>query len=109
MRALALERRPVGSVSVDVCGGCRVLSDVGTIDAYFHSSLDTLGPKPAFELSNPEWPIRMAARAWPPARVVTSAVSNSLVGAGALIRGARVRDSIVRRAAVVHDDAQARA
>jgi glucose-1-phosphate adenylyltransferase len=80
--------------------------DVGTIDAYFHSSLDTLGPEPAFELSNPEWPIRMAARAWPPARVVRSAVSNSLVGAGALIRGARVRASIVRRAAVVHDDAQ---
>ncbi len=80
--------------------------DVGTVDAYFRANLDTLGPEPAFDLFNPQWPIRMAARSWPPARLVRSALSNSHVGAGALIRGAQVRDSIVRRAAIVHDGAE---
>jgi glucose-1-phosphate adenylyltransferase len=80
--------------------------DVGTIDAYFYANLDTLGAQPLFELSNPHWPIRMAARSWPPARLVRSTLRNSHVGPGALIRGAQVRDSIVRRAAIVQDDAE---
>lgn len=80
--------------------------DVGTVDAYFRSNLDTLGPEPVFDLSNPQWPIRMAARSWPPARLVRSSLRNSHVGAGALIRGAQVRESIIRRAAIVHDDAE---
>jgi glucose-1-phosphate adenylyltransferase len=80
--------------------------DVGTVDAYFSANLDTLGAEPAFDLSNPHWPIRMAARSWPPARLVRSAVSNSHVGAGALIRGASIQDSIVRRAAAIHDGAE---
>ena len=80
--------------------------DVGTIDAYFRSSLDTLGTEPRFDLGNDAWPIRMAAHSWPAARLVRSHLSNSRVGPGALVRGAEVRDSIVRRAAVVHDDAE---
>jgi glucose-1-phosphate adenylyltransferase len=80
--------------------------DVGTVDAYFSANLDTLGAEPAFDLSNAQWPIRTAARLWPPARLVRSAVSNSHVGAGALIRGARIHDSIVRRAATIHDGAE---
>ena len=80
--------------------------DVGTVDAYFNANLDTLGAQPVFELSNPHWPIRMAARSWPPARLVRSALRNTHVGAGALIRGAAVRDSIIRRAAIVQDGAE---
>jgi glucose-1-phosphate adenylyltransferase len=79
--------------------------DVGTVDAYFDASLDTLGPQPAFDLTNSEWPIHAASRSWPPARVVRSQLRNSHVGAGALIRGARLHDCIVRRAAAIEDDA----
>jgi glucose-1-phosphate adenylyltransferase len=80
--------------------------DVGTVDAYFNANLDTLGTRPLFDLSNPHWPIRMAARSWPPARLVRSTLRNTHVGAGALIRGASVRDSIVRRGAIVQDGAE---
>lgn len=80
--------------------------DVGTVDAYFNANLDTLGAQPVFDLSNPHWPIRMAARSWPPARLVRSSLGNSHVGAGALIRGAAIRDSIIRRAAIVQDGAE---
>jgi glucose-1-phosphate adenylyltransferase len=80
--------------------------DVGTVDAYFGASLDILGPDPVFDLANPQWPIRMAARSWPPARLVRSLLSNTQVGAGVLIRGAQLQDSIIRRAAVVHDGAE---
>ena len=77
--------------------------DVGTLDAYFATSMDTLGQAPAIDLTAAEWPIRMAARAWPPARLVRTDLSNSQIGAGALVRDAAIRNSIVRRAAVVED------
>jgi len=80
--------------------------DVGTLDAYFDASLDTLGPQPVFGLANEQWPIHAAARSWPPARLVRSHLANSHVGAGALIRGARVHDCIVRRAAAIEDGAE---
>jgi glucose-1-phosphate adenylyltransferase len=85
---------------------CAYWRDVGTIDAYWAASLDTLGPDPAFDLKNPQWPIHGPARAWPQARLVRSILCNSHVGAGALVRGSTVRDSIVRRAAVVNDNVE---
>ena len=80
--------------------------DVGTLDAYFAASMDTLGPAPAIDLARPEWPIRMAARQWPAARLVRTELRQSQVAAGALVRDAAVRNSIVRRAAVVEDGAE---
>lgn len=79
--------------------------DVGTLDAYFQSTLDTLGDQPAFELDNPLWPIRLSRRAWPPARLVRAQLHNAQIGAGALVRDAAVTDSVVRRAALIDEDA----
>jgi glucose-1-phosphate adenylyltransferase len=79
--------------------------DVGTIDAYFEAHQDTLGGEPRFDLFNPEWPILSSSYQGPVARVVGGEIDNCLLGAATLIQRARVRNSIVRREAVVEEGA----
>jgi len=79
--------------------------DVGTVDAYFEAHQDTLGGEPRFDLFNPEWPILSSSYQGPVARVVGGEIDNCLLGAATLIQRARVRNSIVRREAVVEEGA----
>ncbi|MFO8007115.1 MAG: glucose-1-phosphate adenylyltransferase [Candidatus Brocadiia bacterium] len=78
--------------------------DIGTLDAYWDANMDLLRVQPAFNLYDPEWPIRSYATSRPPAKVVFGAgggeqphseVYNSLVCNGAIISGAHVSDSII--------------
>lgn len=80
--------------------------DVGTIDAYFEAHRNTLGGEPDFDLFNPDWPIFSSHYQGPVARVVGGEIDNCLFGAATLIHRARVRNSIVRREAVVEEGAQ---
>ena len=79
--------------------------DVGTIDAFFEAHQDTLGSEPRFDLFNPDWPIFSSHYQGPVARVVGGEIDNCLFGAATLIQGARLRNSIVRREAVVEEGA----
>jgi len=79
--------------------------DVGTIDAFFDAHRDTLGGEPRFDLFNPDWPIFSSHYQGPVARVVSGEIDNCLFGSASLIHRARMRNSIVRREAVVEDDA----
>jgi glucose-1-phosphate adenylyltransferase len=75
--------------------------DVGTIDSYFDAHMDLVDDFPAFDLYNSEWPIHTLGRTAPPAKVVndgvhgSSSVRRSLLCDGAVISGARVRDSVL--------------
>lgn len=80
--------------------------DVGTLDAYFEASLDTLGDRPVFEVDRPEWPIRMTGRAWPDARLLRADLTNTWIGHGAMVRDARISDSVVRRASCIEEGAE---
>lgn len=80
--------------------------DVGTLDAYFEASLDILGAQPVFDLDRTEWPIRVTGRPWPSARLLRAKLRNARIGHGALVRDARVTNSVVRRAASIDANAE---
>ena len=78
--------------------------DVGTIDAYFDATMDTLGTEPAFDLMNPRWPIRSSNYQGPPASFGTAHIEDSDIGAGVLIRDATLRRSVIRAETVIGRD-----
>jgi len=80
--------------------------DVGTIDAYFEAQRDVLGAEPRFDLFNPQWPIYSSNYQGPVARVIRGDIDNSLLGAASVIDNARLRNSIVRREAVIEEGAE---
>ncbi len=75
--------------------------DVGTLDAYFHASMDLVTVDPVFDLYNEDWPILTWLYPHPPAKFVhdhegrRGMAMESLVSAGAIVSGATVRRSIV--------------
>lgn len=80
--------------------------DVGTLDAYFEAHRDVLGLEPRFDVFNPQWPIFSSHYQGPVARVLDSRIDNSLIGAAAVVHNATVRNSIVRREAVIEPDVE---
>jgi glucose-1-phosphate adenylyltransferase len=79
--------------------------DIGTIDAYFEAHGDVLGAKPRLELFNPSWPVYSSNYQGPVARVIGGEIENSLLGAATVVANARIRNSIIRREAVIEDGA----
>ncbi len=80
--------------------------DVGTIDAYYAANRDVLGAEARFNLFNPQWFIRSSNYQGPSPRIASGEITNSVVGAGSLIKGARIRNSILRREIVVEEDVE---
>lgn len=78
--------------------------DVGTIDAYFEATMDTLGDQPRFDLLNRRWPIRSSNYQGPPASIGRARIESSDIGAGVLIRDALVRNSVIRSEVVLEED-----
>jgi glucose-1-phosphate adenylyltransferase len=71
--------------------------DVGTIDAYFDAHLDLLGAQPKFNLFNPRWRIGSSNYQGPTSNVIRADMDNCILGAGCLVNGARIRNTILRR------------
>lgn len=77
--------------------------DVGTIDAYWKSSMDLIQVSPDFNLYNHEWPIITAHDHYPPAKFVfadreTSRIgvaTDSLVCDGVIVSGGHIDRSIL--------------
>jgi glucose-1-phosphate adenylyltransferase len=80
--------------------------DVGTLDAYYAANRDTLGEQPRFKLFNPQWVINSSNYQGPSARVLSGQIENSAISSGSLIRGARIRNSILRREVIVEKDVE---
>ncbi len=80
--------------------------DIGTLDAYFDAHKDVLGMEPRFDAFNPRWPIFSSNYQGPVARVIGGEVDNSLLGAATVVNNARLRNSIIRREAVVEPDVE---
>ncbi|MEW6324898.1 MAG: glucose-1-phosphate adenylyltransferase [Nitrospirota bacterium] len=79
--------------------------DVGNIAAYWRAHMDLLGPTPAFDLRNPQWPILSDTYEGPSARIFNGTVRDSIIGAGAVIHDGTVSRSILGRGVTVHPDA----
>lgn len=80
--------------------------DVGTIDTYFSANRDTLGEQPRFKLFNPQWVINSSNYQGPSARILSAQIENSMISAGSLVRGARIRNSILRREVIVEKNVE---
>ena len=80
--------------------------DVGTIDAYFDAHQDLLGVEPKFDMFNPKWRIGSSNYQGPSSKFDRATVENSIVGSGGLIKGARLRNSIVRSEVLLEDDVE---
>lgn len=78
--------------------------DVGTLDAYFDATMDTLGAEPRIQLFNRQWPIRSSNYQGPPAHLLDARVENSYVGAGGRYGCCTIRNSVVRREVSIAED-----
>ena len=84
--------------------------DVGSIDSYWHSSMDLVAVSPVFNLYNQGWPIHTARDTHPPAKFVfadetkerVGMATDSLVCDGVVISGGRVNRSILSPAVRVN-------
>jgi glucose-1-phosphate adenylyltransferase len=70
--------------------------DVGTLDAYYEAHSDLVAVHPIFNLYNQQWPIYTHHPHLPSAKFVEGGIAQeSLVGAGTIIAGATVRQSVI--------------
>jgi glucose-1-phosphate adenylyltransferase len=81
--------------------GAAYWRDVGTLDAYFQTSMDLIQVDPILNLYDQEWPIHTYQPAYPPPKFVHTegdrrgAAFNSIVCQGVIISGGQVYRSIV--------------
>ncbi|MBA2484108.1 MAG: glucose-1-phosphate adenylyltransferase [Nitrosomonas sp.] len=80
--------------------------DVGSLDAYFEAHKDVLGMQPRFDAFNPQWPIFSSHYQGPVAKIFNSTIDNGLIGAGAVVNGSSIRNSIIRRESVIEPDVE---
>ena len=80
--------------------------DVGTLDSYFAAHRDVLGVEPRFDAFNPRWPIFSSHYQGPVSRIFGSSVDNCLLGDAAIVNHASIRNSIIRREAVIEPDVE---
>ena len=80
--------------------------DVGTLDAYYDAHQDLLGSEARFNLFNPQWRIGSSEYQGPSAKFVHSEIDDSIVSSGCLIKGAKLRRSIVRREVLIEEDVE---
>ncbi|MGE5239560.1 MAG: glucose-1-phosphate adenylyltransferase [Chloroflexota bacterium] len=78
--------------------------DVGTIAAYFDAHMDMLGGTPKFEIFNKSWPIHPSGYEGPATKVLKGDIRNSVIAEGTLIRGAKIRNSVIRCDVMIEDD-----
>ena len=70
--------------------------DVGTLDAYHDAHMDLVSVHPVFNLYNRSWPILTNLPPLPPAKFIEGGNAHeSMVGAGTIISGAHVRNSVI--------------
>ena len=78
--------------------------DVGTVDAYFAATMDTLGAEPRFNLFNPKWPIRSSSNQGPAAHILEGHIERSQIGNASLVKSATIRGSVIRREVLIEED-----
>jgi len=80
--------------------------DIGTLDSYYEASMDLVAREPRFDLYDHDWPYRSWHAPIPPAKSVhgftedealPGVVANSIIGAGSVVSGGRVENSILGR------------
>ena len=70
--------------------------DVGTLDSYYDAHMDLVSVHPIFNLYNRHWPILTQMSPRPPAKFVEGGSAHeSMVGAGSIVAGGWVQNSVL--------------
>ncbi|MDV6342971.1 glucose-1-phosphate adenylyltransferase [Nitrosomonas sp. Is37] len=77
--------------------------DIGTIDAYFLAHQDLLGLEPRFNLFNPQWRFASGEYQGPSAKFMHAEIENSIIDDGSFIKGAKIRNSVIRREVLIEE------
>ena len=78
--------------------------DVGTIESFWQTHMDLLGPKPKLDLDNPKWPISTTAFHVPPTKYMGGTIINSMISDGCTIHpNAVIKNSVLSSNVIVHD------
>lgn len=81
--------------------------DVGTIESFWQTNMDLLGPKPKLDLDNPKWPINTTAYRVPPTKYMGGTVINSMISNGCVIHPkAKIKNCVLSSSVTVHDGAE---
>lgn len=80
--------------------------DVGTLDAFYDAHMDVLGTEPRFNIFNSKWRIYSSGYQGPTAKIIDGHIKNSIVGAGSMVKGGSIRNSIVRREVIIEEDVE---
>jgi glucose-1-phosphate adenylyltransferase len=81
--------------------------DVGSIDSYFDAHMDLVSVHPIFNLYNRNWPILTNPPSMPPAKFSERGIAfDSIVGAGSIIAGGELRDTVASYDVLVGRDAK---
>jgi len=93
----------------DDAGRPRYWRDVGTLDAYWRAHMELLAEEPALDLNDPRWPVLTYAEPLPPAQLLGGgrrrpSVSNSLLSAGVVVRGASVERCVLSTGVTIEAD-----
>ena len=80
--------------------------DVGTIESFWQTNMDLLGPKPKLDLDNPKWPINTTAFRVPPTKYLGGTVIDSMVSNGCIIHPkTKIKNCVLASNVVVHEGA----
>ena len=80
--------------------------DVGTIETYYAAHQDVLGLRPRFDAFNPQWPIYSSNYQGPVPKIVSGHIECSIFGAGTVVNGASLRNSVIRREVFLDEGVQ---
>lgn len=95
----------------DSSGAPAYWRDIGTLDSYWATTLDLVGPLPQLDLYDPAWPIYGSRRRRPPAKLVSGdglQVTDTLLAPGCIVSGASVHSSVLSPGVVVEQGAEIR-
>ncbi|MBP3513116.1 MAG: glucose-1-phosphate adenylyltransferase [Elusimicrobiaceae bacterium] len=81
--------------------------DVGTIESFWQTNMDLLGPKPKLDLNNPAWPINTTLNRVPASKFLGGTVTNSIVGDGCVIHPkAKIKNCVISDSVTVGEGAE---
>ncbi|MFW5955203.1 MAG: sugar phosphate nucleotidyltransferase, partial [Rhodothermales bacterium] len=70
-------------------------SDIGTIGSFYEANIMLASQLPAFDIYSPNMPLYTNARMLPPAKVLDSHISESLIGEASVIQNSRIEKSVI--------------
>lgn len=81
--------------------------DVGTIESFWQTNMDILGPKPKLDLNNPAWPVSTTVNRVPPTKYLGGTVTNSMIGDGCIIHPkAKIKNCVISDSVTIGEGAE---